>query len=270
MHIIGVCRFSYLGFGGFQVEHDSLADRAAYLYAPDRMALRFKLFDSICLPTLRAQTDPDFSFLIVIGEDMPRALVDRLRAAVQDVPQIAIEAHAPGQHRQVINRAIEMHRPHDGQPSVQFRLDDDDGVSIHFVERLRRAAQQARSLLETHRTVAIDFNKGFVIAPQEDGLAVAPVQEPYWSPGLALMKRASAKPTILSFGHRQIWKRMATLTLPDDDMIVRGLHANNDSRQKDGIRQFDLRPVTPEQSRRLKSAFNIDTDAIRRAFSTPQ
>ena len=37
VQMLGLCRFSYLGLRGYQVEHDSIAARRAYLYDPDRI-----------------------------------------------------------------------------------------------------------------------------------------------------------------------------------------------------------------------------------------
>ena len=46
MQVIGLCRFSYPGEGGFQVTHDSLRARMAHLYAPARMEERFATFET--------------------------------------------------------------------------------------------------------------------------------------------------------------------------------------------------------------------------------
>ena len=50
MQVIGLCRFSYPGIGGFQIEHDSLEDRIAFLYAPERLEERFRFFECFTLP----------------------------------------------------------------------------------------------------------------------------------------------------------------------------------------------------------------------------
>src|SRR5690554_4566861 len=80
MRVIGICRFSYPALGGFKRMHATVAEREAYLYAPQRMALRFAHFESLVLPSLRAQTDPDFTFLIVIGHNMPEPWLSKLHA----------------------------------------------------------------------------------------------------------------------------------------------------------------------------------------------
>ncbi|WP_231558997.1 glycosyltransferase [Paracoccus sp. PAMC 22219] len=48
--MLGLCRFSYLGLRGYQVEHDSIAARRAYLYDPDRLARRWLWFQTVAVP----------------------------------------------------------------------------------------------------------------------------------------------------------------------------------------------------------------------------
>lgn len=267
VQVIGICRFSYLGFGGFQVKHPDLQARAAYLYDNARMEQRFAFFETICLPSVQAQTDPDFKFLVVTGEDMPAHQVDRLHGVLKDIPQAVIEALPPGPHRAVMHKAIETHTVSEDSAGLQFRLDDDDGMSVHFIAKLRRAARDARSLLKHYRCLALDFNKGFVIAPEHGNVRVAPVQAAYWGLSLGLLRRADAKLSIHSFGHHRLWQRIPTLTFPDRDMMLRGLHADNDSRQEGKGRIFDLAPPTDAEKLRIKSAFAVDLDEVSKRFS---
>ena len=37
MQVIGLCRFSYPAFGGFQVEHETIEERIADLYGAARL-----------------------------------------------------------------------------------------------------------------------------------------------------------------------------------------------------------------------------------------
>ena len=81
MQVIGFCRFSYPAEGGFQVEHGSIRDRMAYLYAPARMEERLRHFECICLPGLKGQTDPDFTLVVMTGPDLPEPWLSLLREA---------------------------------------------------------------------------------------------------------------------------------------------------------------------------------------------
>ncbi len=270
MQVIGICRFSYPAIGGFQVEHDTIEARIAHLYDPDRLNARFASFETITLPGLRAQTDSDFTYLIVIGDSLPSAYLNRLNALVADMPQVVIQSHPPGRHRPVMNAAINSLRVQDGQPSLQFRLDDDDGVSIHFVERLRKTAAALRPMLKMHRHVAIDFNQGYAVAPSATGISAAPIIANCWTPALAVMSRAKLPQTIMSFAHAKLARNMPTISIPGENMMLRGFNDHNDSRQKPQVRALAMAPLDAEGVALFKDTFNIDLDAVRRAFSAAQ
>lgn len=267
MQVIGICRFSYPGLGGFQVEHDSIEDRIAYLYAPERMDERFRTFETLTLPPLRAQTDPDFTLLIVTGDSLPAIWRDRLRGLVADMPHAVIQAHPPGQHRQVMQAAINSVRRFDSEPCLQFRMDDDDAVACAYVERLREAAHDLRKLSRKHRHIAIDFNQGYIARPGPEGLAVAPTTAPYTTAALALMLRPSVKLTVMNFAHEKVARHMPTVTFTGEDMLLRGHNDHNDSRQRKGIKPIQLTPLDTEGEAHFKRVFNIDADRVRAAFA---
>mgnify|MGYP000728244812 CR=1 FL=1 len=129
VQMLGLCRFSYVGLRGYQVEHDSYQERRAHLYDPDRLARRWFWFSEVALPAWRAQTDPDFTFLILVGDSLPDAYLDRLRALVADFPQARIVARPPGPHRQVCQEVINAARDMN-TPCLEFPHDDDDAVAV--------------------------------------------------------------------------------------------------------------------------------------------
>ena len=82
LQMLGLCRFSYVGLRGYQVEHASFEERRAYLYAPERLARRWLWFTEVALPGWRAQTDPDFTLVVMTGPDLPEPYMSQLRAVV--------------------------------------------------------------------------------------------------------------------------------------------------------------------------------------------
>ncbi len=267
MQVIGLCRFSYPGEGGFQVEHETLQDRIDYLYAPERMEERFRTFETITLPPLRAQTDSDFTFLIVIGHSLPDRYRDRLEALVADIPQVALQSHAPGPHRKVMQAAINLVRRDSRDPCLQFRMDDDDAVAVTYVEKLREAAQDLRKLSRRHRHVAIDFNQGYIARPGPSGLEVTPTKSPYTTAGLALMFKPSVNLSVMNFSHNKVAQMMPTVTFTGEDMMVRGHNEFNDSRQKSGVRKIRLSLLDAEGEALFRRVYNIDADAVRAAYA---
>ncbi|MGJ8547567.1 MAG: putative rhamnosyl transferase [Sulfitobacter sp.] len=267
MQVIGLCRFSYPAIGGFQVEFDTLEERIAYLYAPARMAERFATFETFTLPSLRAQSDPDFTFLVVIGDQMPQVYRQRLEALLADMTQAVVQAHPPKPHRAVMKEAINSQRRFDAEPCLQFRMDDDDAVGVNFVARLRETAEALRSFAQGRKVLAIDFNQGFIARPGPEGIAACPTQAPYQTAGLALMVAPKAQLTVMNFSHVKMPLKMATVTLTGEDMLVRGHNEFNDSRQGPKVRKFALEPLSKAQEQHFKTCFNIDADQVRREFT---
>ncbi|KIN65947.1 Rhamno transf domain containing protein [Sulfitobacter noctilucicola] len=269
MQTIGICRFSYPGDGGFQVEHRSLRERIDYLYAPARMHERFATFETMMLPPLKAQSDDDFTLLIVIGDSLPPVYRDRLEAAVEHMPQAVIQAHQPGPHRKVMQEAINSVRRFDGDACLQFRMDDDDAVACTYIEHLRQAAYDVLPMASRHRHIAIDFNQGFIARPSADGLSVAPTNVPYTTAALALMFRPDLPLSVMNFAHMKVGQKMPTVTFSGEDMLIRGHNDHNDSRQKPGTRAPKLAPLDAAGKAHIKATFNIDADAVAKAFATP-
>ncbi len=267
MQVIGLCRFSWPGVGGFQVEHQSLQERIDYLYAPARLEERFRTFETITLPPLRAQSDPDFTLLIVIGDSLPEPWHERLLDLVSDMQQVVVQAHAPGRHRPVMQAAINSVRRFDNEPCLQFRMDDDDAVACVYVEKLREAAQDVRKLSRKYRFLAIDFNQGFIASPGPEGLRATPTQTSYTTAALALMLKPSEQRTVMNFAHAKVARNMPTVTFSGQDMLIRGHNDYNDSRQKPGGRPIELLPLSPKEEDHFRAVYNIDADHVRRVFS---
>lgn len=266
MQAIGICRFSYPGQGGFQVEHETLQDRMDYLYAPARMEERFATLETMTLPPLKAQTDDDFTFLVVVGDSLPAPYRARLEAALADMPQAVIKSYPPGPHRKVMQTAINEVRRFDGDACLQFRMDDDDAVACTYVERLRTAAMEVLPMAAKHRHIAIDFNQGFIARPSAAGLEVAPTNAPYTTAALALMFKPDLPLSVMNFAHAKVGQKMPTVTFCGEDMLIRGHNDHNDSRQKPGLRSPKLSPLDGAGKAHFKATYAIDADAVAAAF----
>lgn len=262
--VIGLCRFSYPALGGFQRQHDTPADRARFLYAPQRLEERFRLFETIALPGIRDQTDPDFTFLVVIGDDFPQR--PRLESLLADVPQAVIRAYPPGPHRAVMREAINTLRDPDAPLSIQFRLDDDDGVNLRFVERLRTVARHARPMLAGSPSMAIDFTRGHVVQAGPKGIAAEPVARSLWAPGLAVALRRGNAQTVMNFAHQAVWQHMPVISLTDPDMFIRGWNPFNDSAFTPGT---GFRLLDAEGEAQFRTAYGVDAGRVRAVWATP-
>ncbi|WP_170764854.1 putative rhamnosyl transferase [Ruegeria lacuscaerulensis] len=266
MQVIGLCRFSYPAYGGFQIEHDTIEERRRYLYNPARLEERFRLFEATTLPCFKEQTDEDFQFLIVIGECLPKPAFDRLHDLTAGMKQVKIIARKPMRHRRVMKEILNAARDNPDSPCLQFRHDDDDAVSVDFVERLRIAAIEGEGLMANNRTVAIDYNQGFLARFDAEGIQAAQVFRPLLGVGFAMHVLGRCEQTIMNFAHHRIGNFMPVVSYPDAPMWVRTLNQFNDSPHARNS-TAELSPLTPELEGEFIARFAIEQDVVRRVHS---
>ncbi|WP_192965360.1 putative rhamnosyl transferase [Phycobacter azelaicus] len=265
MQVIGLCRFSYPAIGGFQVEHDSLEQRIAYLYGEQRLEERFQLMETVALPCLREQTDQDFELIIVIGDSLPKHHRNRLHDITAGMPQVRIHSEPPRKQRQVMKEILNKARRDPAAPCLQFRHDDDDAVSVDFIERLRQTVGDCPGLIERNRTVAVDFNQGYVAEVGAEGIAATEIHRPYYVASLGMYVQGGCNLTIMNFAHEKILRFMPTVTISDQPMFVRTHNGYNDSRQKP-VKPVPVTPLTLEQIGEFEARFAIRQDHVRRVF----
>lgn len=266
MQVIGLCRFSYPALGGFQIEHETIEDRRRFLYDPARLEERFALFESISLPCFREQTDSDFTMLVITGTCLPAKARDRLHDLTASIPQIQIVEREPDRHRPVMKNAINSARKDMDQPCLQFRHDDDDAVSVDFIERLRAAYSETKGLMDNNQTVAIDFNSGFLARTDRSGVRAGSVFQSLLGVGLGMFVQGGCNQTIMNFMHHRMGRFMPVVSYPDAPMWVRTFSDFNDS--SDGIRsKVKLEPLSAELSSEFQARFAIDEDLVRQVYA---
>ena len=267
VEVIGLCRFSWPGLGGFKRAPEALEARTAALYDPARLEHRFRLFEAFTLPSLRAQGDGDFRIGIVIGPEFPQR--PRLEALLRDLPQAVILERAPGPHREVMREAINSLRGRPDRASAQFRLDDDDAVGRDFVSRLRAAASGHAALAESRGFFAVDFPAGWHATAGPDGIRAAETVVPHLGVAFAIVFAAGLRKGVFDFAHNRVPRFMACASFPDPDMYVRGLHGSNDSGPGGGLRPMQLAPLDAAGEARFRQAFGIEADRVRALFAAP-
>ncbi|WP_050605025.1 putative rhamnosyl transferase [Ruegeria sp. 6PALISEP08] len=263
MQVIGLCRFSYPAIGGFRLNQDTIEDQRRFLYAADRMAERFRLFETITLPGFRAQTDEAFELLLLTGTCLPTAFSDRLRDLTAQIKQIRIIERDPADHKRVMREVLNTARTNPDEPCIQFRHDDDDAVSVDFIESLRSALCENAGLVRQSESIAIDYNNGYVARCDKHRIQVAQVYRSLLGVGLGMFVQGGSKRTIFDRLHNRLARFMPVVSYPDVPMWLRMLHAFNDSdhARKDTC---ELLPLTPEQTEDLRTRFSIDPDTMKR------
>lgn len=265
MQVIGLCRFSYPAIGGFQVDHDTIEERIAYLYGNDRLEERFRLMETVALPCIKAQTDEDFELIVMIGDQLPKLHRDRLHDITADVPQVRIVEEPPRPQREVTKEIFNRARKDPSKPCLQFRHDDDDAFAVDFIERLRAASHDAERITAQHKAVNFDWNKGFVAEFGPNGIASTDIFRQLYPAAMGMQIRGNCHLTIMNFAHEKIARFMPVISYAAPEMFVRSHNSSNDSRQKP-VKKVPVSSVDFKQAQMFKERFAIDIDDVTRAF----
>ena len=267
MEVIGILRFSYPALGGFQILHDTVQDRRDFLYAPARMEERFRTFEALTLPGLKAQTDPNFKLLIVIGDCLPDEYQDRLFALLEDFPQAIVVPWPAQKHRPAMREIMNHYRnPEATLPCIQFRHDDDDALAVNYVETLRQTVNDCAALIADKPLFGIDFSNGYSVRLTPNGLEAAHTVLPYYGVALAMTVAPGFRQSIMNFAHHKLMKHMPTVSLNNPPMFLRSHGAYNDSHVGTPPDHLDFKLLNEKQERRFKRRFAIDSDYIRSLF----
>lgn len=266
LQVIGLCRFSYPAIGGFQVDHETIEDRIAYLYEKVRLEERFRLMEAVALPCIKAQTDEDFELIIVIGDQLPSDYSDRLHDITADIPQVRIITEPPRPQREVMKEIFNKARKDPSAPCLQFRHDDDDAFAVDFIERLRAASHDAQALSAQHKVVNFDWNKGIVAEFGPNGIASTDIFRQLYPAAMGMQIRGGSSLTIMNFAHEKIARFMPVVSYAEPQMFVRSHNSSNDSRQKP-VKKVPVEPVDLKQAQIFKDRFAIDIDRVSRIFT---
>lgn len=269
MQVIGICRFSYPALGGFQIRHETLEERRAFLYAPERMEERFHAFEAIALPGLKAQTDPNFTFIVATGECLPAQYRARLEALLSDFPQARIVSWPSERHRPAMQRIINTFRDQESAlPCIQFRHDDDDAIATNYIERLRAAVDDCGVLIKKHRFVGIDFNRGYSARVTASGLEINESILQSYGVALAMVIAPEMKKTIMNFAHHKLNHFMPTVTFTEPHMFIR-LHGEfNDSHVRTNVDGMTFEPLDQEGEDLFNELFAIKNDRVKAIYGS--
>ena len=267
VQVLGLCRFSYLGGGGFQTDHATIEDRRAYLYDPARLARRWFWFEHVALPGLLAQTDPDFTLVVMTGPDLPAPWLDRLRPLAATAPQLRLALVDPAEaHLDACLQAIAPHVEAGADVIAHFRHDDDDAVAVDYVAKARADFALAQPVFRRSRRVSIDYPRGFVLTADAGGIAVQPRMIANASAALTIYLKPDVRRTAVHFPHWKLALSMPGLVLPAQPRFVRLIHGDNDSGAVGAGYEWPVAAVGVDVI--LADRFRIDLPALRAGAAT--
>lgn len=235
MKIIGICRFSYIGKGDWKAYRKKenadiekiCMQQAKILFQEDRIEKRLRTLQHLTLSSLKHQTDKDFHFLIIASSLMPEKYKIKLNAICNGTPQVSVH-YAPFDLSRDLGQVIESETNaigFDRKSSMQFRLDDDDCVSMHYIERLREASS---SLRKSFTEFAISFPSVLYVKSTDTKTMAYDWFNPFYGVGVATFHPQKG---VYGFGHYKIPIRMPSLTIPGQHSLVTHGGTNDTSPQ---------------------------------------
>ncbi|TQS73340.1 hypothetical protein ERN12_06215 [Rhodobacteraceae bacterium] len=209
--VVGFCRFSYLGRGDWSTYRDitpgaessDLFDRvAAELYAPDRMERRLATFAQITLPSIRAQTEKNFVYVVITSQRMPALYQARLRALCATCENVELVISPSTELGTILTPILaDLNARHD--QVLQFRLDDDDAIACHYVEKVHEYAARMAGM----SAFALTFTKGLhAFCYPDEKIWYAWYEKPFQS-AAAIIKFPRPDRAIFDIGHFAMQQR---------------------------------------------------------------
>lgn len=233
MSVVGVTRFSttFRHVQPFRSQSDDFDTRATHLFDEERLKRRFDIWEAVTLPSLAAQTDPDFSMLIVTSSLLPEWAQARLRDVLAAQPfRSLIAAPTPDDvfSREVRRGVRALADPSHGFVGT-FRLDDDDALASDWVVRFRRQASDA--ITTTPPVEVISYEAGWYIMAAEGGVRLAAVERKLIACGLGRVSARAPLQTIHNspHSHHRLDETLSTVRCTGAPAWIVTAHDLNDS-----------------------------------------
>lgn len=228
---VGVMRFSVLTPTYYSEKFDGLDAIAAHIFAPDRMALRFHIFERLVLPSLLKQSDAGFDLVILTAERMPDEYKDRMLELLREAPHIHLHPVGTDKHYQLLKGAFNLIDPGDATHRILFRLDDDDAMDINYIRRLKWICRNLHKIHPKEATYAVAFNRGFYVRTDDrfDNEVFDAVERAPLSTGTALLAPVGYHRNPYRFNHRALAQHYNTYTDISVPAFIRTIHGDNKS-----------------------------------------
>ena len=182
---------------------------------PEWMRYRLALFERYCLPSVRAQTNLEFTWLVRYDELTPAPILERLLGHERAVPNLVL---VPSRRWLMMSIAKRLKRGR--RWLLTTRLDSDDALHRHAVALIQASART------TPQPELLNLRYGYCYT-HPDG-PIARVEEPS-NPFLSLVEPAGrALPhTASRVSHMRAHESAPIRQIGDEPMWLRVIHARN-------------------------------------------
>lgn len=228
--MVGLLRFSVLSPTYYSERFKTLDETAAHLFSAERMELRFRIFESLCLPSLMRQSDMDFTLVVLTARAMPEPYLARLYDILEPFPNVICRPVGTGIHYRLLKRAYSSVPLDDASHQILFRLDDDDAVDLNFVRHTKHLALGMIPLQGVETPFVLANNRGFYAQKYDDRVEVYDACEKApLSTGTALVAPVGHGANPYRYNHRKFGQYFNTFSDISVPSFVRTIHGDNKS-----------------------------------------
>lgn len=262
MKMVGLIRFSVLTPTYYSERFATLKDTANHLFDPDRMALRFSIFENLCLPSLVRQTDGDFDLVVLTAKAMPEIYRQRLQDLLAPHAHMHLRTVGTRNHYRLLKQGYDSVPANDASHRILFRLDDDDAVDLDFVRRTRRLASGLLPLHPAGSSFALAHNRGFYLQATAEGPEVFDaVEQAPLSAGTVLVTPQDSGANPYKFNHRKLARHVNLYSDMQVPAYIRTIHGDNKS---DPAQTGITRRMEPEDiDTSLQAHFGLSLAALK-------
>jgi len=139
-HIV-ITRFSYRGRAVFKRVAGPPFHRAEDPLDPDRLDLRFMLFELTCLPSVLAQVEQEFDWVLLVDRELPASHLARLRSLVSARKATFIHPFDTQSDPGALGW-LRGYLPSDARRVVTTNLDDDDSLPTRYTAVLHEQLRE--------------------------------------------------------------------------------------------------------------------------------
>lgn len=230
MNMVGLVRFSVLTPTYYSERFSNLKQTARHLFDPDRMELRFSIFEQLCLPSLVRQTDNNFDLVVLTAKAMPEVYLNRLRDLLAPHDNIHLRPVGTRNHYRLLKQGYDSVPSNDASHRILFRLDDDDAVDLDFVRRTRSLASGLLPLQPAGSSFVIAHNRGFYLRATPEGPEVFDaIEQAPLSAGTALVTPVGSGANPYKFNHRKLARHFNLYSDMQVPAYIRTIHGDNKS-----------------------------------------
>ncbi|MBV1926168.1 MAG: putative rhamnosyl transferase [Rhodobacteraceae bacterium] len=265
--VIGVLRFSVLTPTYYSERFETLEKTAEHLFSDERMELRFRIFENLCLPSLTRQSDDDFDCVVLTGESMPTKHLDRLKALLDPLPNIHCRPVGTEKHYQLLKRGYDTIPVDDCSHRIMFRLDDDDALDIDFIKRTKHLASGLLDLQGSETPFVIAYNRGFYVDFEGDknqggkNEVFDACERAPLSTGTTLVAPVGYPRNPYRYVHRALAQHYNTFSDISVPAFIRTIHGDNKSRP---TQMGPTRKMKPKEiSQQIRQHFGIETEMLK-------